>query len=376
MGAFGITRIANLTGLDRTGIPVVMVCRPNARSSAVFHGKGVDMASANASGVMEAIETWHAEHMALPLRLGSANELSRSLVLADVEALARVPGERFHRDLPLLWVEGFDLIGQRPTWLPLEVVHADCTMPSMPGFGCFSASTNGLASGNHLLEATSHALCEVVERDATSLWHQAPPALRGEGRLDLTTIGDPLCRKLLARLEESELDVGVWETTTDLGIPCFDCLIVDRGGEIGHVGKGAGCHPTREVALLRALTEAVQVRLGYIVGTREDITPISYHPQHLENAIYRARVLLGAVATQRSFEAIPSRDFDLFEDEIDWLLSRLSAAGARQAIAVDLTHPEFGLAVARVVVPGLEGPDSLALYMPGPRAERSRGRRQ
>src|SRR5215469_13169327 len=146
MTAFGITRIANLTGLDRTGIPVVMVCRPNARSSAVFHGKGVDMASANASGVMEAIETWHAEHMALPLRLGSANELSRSLVLADVEALARVPGERFHRDLPLLWVEGFDLIGQRPTWLPLEVVHADCTLPSMPGFGCFSASTNGLAS--------------------------------------------------------------------------------------------------------------------------------------------------------------------------------------------------------------------------------------
>ena len=33
MTAFGITRIANLTGLDRTGIPVVMVCRPNARAS-------------------------------------------------------------------------------------------------------------------------------------------------------------------------------------------------------------------------------------------------------------------------------------------------------------------------------------------------------
>jgi hypothetical protein len=39
---FGVTRIANLTGLDGTGIPVVMVCRPNARSSAVFNGKGVD----------------------------------------------------------------------------------------------------------------------------------------------------------------------------------------------------------------------------------------------------------------------------------------------------------------------------------------------
>src|SRR5580693_9133536 len=57
--AFGITRVANLTGLDRTGIPVVMVCRPNARSTAVFHGKGISLAAAKASGLMEALETWH-----------------------------------------------------------------------------------------------------------------------------------------------------------------------------------------------------------------------------------------------------------------------------------------------------------------------------
>lgn len=31
----GITRVADVTGLDRIGIPVVMVCRPNARSLAV-----------------------------------------------------------------------------------------------------------------------------------------------------------------------------------------------------------------------------------------------------------------------------------------------------------------------------------------------------
>ncbi len=53
---FGITRIANLTGLDRTGIPVVMVCRPNARSSAVFHGKGIEMAAAKASGLVARME--------------------------------------------------------------------------------------------------------------------------------------------------------------------------------------------------------------------------------------------------------------------------------------------------------------------------------
>src|SRR6185369_3023490 len=89
---FGITRVAVLTGLDRTGIPVVMVCRPNARSSAVFHGKGVDLAAAKASGIMEAIETWHAEHVVLPLRFGSAAELRKDCRVGDVEGLPRAAG--------------------------------------------------------------------------------------------------------------------------------------------------------------------------------------------------------------------------------------------------------------------------------------------
>src|SRR5438105_3859247 len=61
----GITRVANVTGLDPVGIPVVMVCRPNSRSVAVSQGKGIDLASARASGVMEAAELYHPETMTL-----------------------------------------------------------------------------------------------------------------------------------------------------------------------------------------------------------------------------------------------------------------------------------------------------------------------
>src|ERR1700691_6759956 len=75
--SFGITRVANLTGLDRTGIPVIMVCRPNARSTAVFHGTGIDLAAAKASGIMEAIETWHAEYVQLLLRFASFTDLAK-----------------------------------------------------------------------------------------------------------------------------------------------------------------------------------------------------------------------------------------------------------------------------------------------------------
>src|SRR5262245_59465733 len=100
LGTFGITRVANLTMLDRIGIPVVMVCRPNSRSSAVFHGKGLDSVAAKASGLMEAVETWHAENIHLPLQYCSFREIPSSLQMARIRELPSVSKGRFHDALP------------------------------------------------------------------------------------------------------------------------------------------------------------------------------------------------------------------------------------------------------------------------------------
>jgi len=368
MDAFGITRIANLTGLDRIGIPVVMVCRPNARSSAVFHGKGIDIATAKASGLMEAIETWHAEHVQLPLRFGSVTDLRHNHRLVDIDGLARISTTRFTPHVPILWVEGDDLIGGDRVWLPFEITHANATVPAPPGSGCFAGSTNGLASGNHLLEATSHALCEVIERDATSLWHRRRPAAQDETRLDLATVDDDLCLWVLDRFERAGIEVAVWETTTDVGVPAFQCVVGDRRDQSGHVGDGAGCHPVREVALLRALTEAAQVRVTYIVGSREDIRHIDYRQTSLDAQNRRANALLGPVRRIRSFGTVGRFEFETFDAEVAWIVDRLKAVGIRQAIAVDLTGGEHGVSVVRVVVPGLEGSDHFEGYVPGARA--------
>lgn len=375
MAAFGITRVANLTGLDRTGIPVVMVCRPNARSSAVFHGKGIDIAAAKASGLMEAIETWHAEHLQVPLRFGSYNELHAGHRLIDVSGLPRAPGNRFHPDLRTLWVEGHDLIARERVWLPFETVHADFTLFDAPGSGCFAAGTNGLASGNHFLEAVSHALCEIIERDSTSLWRCRQRVMQDETRLDLATVDDEKCRDLLDRLDRADLDVAVWETTVDVGVTAFQCLVLDRNGELGHVGQGAGCHPARDIALLRAVTEAAQVRTTYIVGSREDIEYDDYRPSTLAARYRSVRALMQPVARMRDFASVGHFEFDTFEVEVAWLADRLKAAGISQAAAVDLTRSEFGIPVVRVVIPGLEGSDHHASYVPGKRARAIAGSR-
>src|ERR1700752_1277998 len=85
----GITRIGDVTGLDRIGIPVVVVTRPNSRSLAVSQGKGVTLDCARVSGVMESIEGWHAERIDLPLRLATPEEMRWAVSTVDLSGLPR-----------------------------------------------------------------------------------------------------------------------------------------------------------------------------------------------------------------------------------------------------------------------------------------------
>src|SRR6266480_2900098 len=167
----GITRVANVTGLDAVGVPVVMVCRPNSRSVAVSQEKGIDLASARASGLMEAAELYHAETITLPLRLAAYEELRYQYSVVEPDDLPRRADSRFHPLLRLLWCEGRDLLSGANLFVPYELVHMDYTMPLPDGHGCFAASSNGLASGNTPIETISQGICEVIERHATAQWN-------------------------------------------------------------------------------------------------------------------------------------------------------------------------------------------------------------
>ncbi|MDS9469917.1 YcaO-like family protein [Paracoccus sp. MBLB3053] len=372
MPQMGITRIANVTGLDRIGIPVVMVCRPNARSLAVSQGKGWDLEAATASGLMEAAELYHAEHIELPLKFGSMAELRHAHEFVDVGRLART-SDRFHPNLVTLWAEGRDLISGTARWLPYETVRANLTLPQPPGSGCFDCSSNGLASGNSMIEAICHAICEVIERDATAMWKASTPDLRAATGIDPESVTDAACRAVLARLGETDFDVTVWDITSDIGVPSFYTLLSDRRDPLQHVGIGVGTHPSRAIALLRSLTEAVQVRTTYISGARDDLSPVEYSVAERSRKAEIASIWREAHLPSREFAAIPEFLSDNFGDDLEWLLTRLRRVGITEVVAVDLTKASLGIPVVKVVIPGLEGPDDHAGYIPGERA-RSRGR--
>jgi ribosomal protein S12 methylthiotransferase accessory factor len=370
MPVMGITRIANVTGLDVVGLPVVMVCRPNARSIAVSQGKGLDLAAAKASGLMEAVETYHAETIQLPLKLGSFEELRYAHAMIDVSGLPLTVDSRYHDDLQILWIEGRDLMAETLVWLPYETVHTNYTLPMPPGSGCFVANTNGLASGNHLLEAISHGICELVERDAVTLWKLRSEEARRATAIDLDTVDDEPCLDMLARFAAADIDVKVWDTTTDVGIASFFCLAIGRSDRFADPEFGAGCHPAREVALLRALTEAAQSRTTYITGARDDIGPDLYEPAVRARRLRDCRAVINAHPPARDFRRVSSWQADTFEEDVKEALRRLAAVGIDQVCVVDLTKPAFRIPVVRVVIPGLEGAfeEDKGDYIPGPRA--------
>lgn len=373
MARCGITRLANVTGLDDVGLPVYVAIRPNSRGLATSQGKGATAEAAKASALMEAIESWHAEHIDRPVRYQSYLDLREQAAVCDVDAVDRKAGTVLRLDTPMPWIEGWDLIGGGPMWVPLDAVTTNFV--NAAGFESpFFRSSNGLASGNHLLEACGHALFEVIERDALSLWfvgQQAGAAAKPQ-QLDLASVDDPPCRASLDLLAAAGIEVAAWDITSDTGIPTYACSIIERLDRPrwrpmgSFAGYGTHLHPG--VALMRAISEAIQSRLTLVAGARDDLSRPRYAA--CSNPDDQRRMLheFASPPPALDFRRRRSLATDRFETDLLAVVDRLRAVGIAQAVVVDLSKPELGIPVVKAVVPGLEGVFLAPSYRPGARA--------
>ncbi len=341
-----ITRIADLTGLDTLGVPVFAAIRPMGKSLSTQQGKGITADAARISALMESLETWTAENLALPVVRASAKSLGSHAV--DGRALPR-PRGRLDRSAPWRWVEGWDLVADRAVLVPEQAVTLDTTFTAPP---IFDISSNGLASGNVLVEAIVHALCEVIERDAEAAWRRAG----GDRRLVLDTIADPVCHDLIERITATGARIFVW----DLGglIPVVGCAIMEDPREpawraLGFY-QGFGAHLVPEVAIARAITEAAQTRLTYIAGGRDDFFTFDYERATDPGILADLWDRLAAPCDEPAiFDDLPRRPTRGLGEDLEALVELVLATGAAQVIAVELTHPKLKVPVVKVLVPGL-----------------------
>jgi ribosomal protein S12 methylthiotransferase accessory factor len=365
----GVTRIADVTGLDSVGVPVTLAFRPNALTMACSSGKGVTVDQAYVSGAMEAFELYSAETASLDYVRACYKDLSIAYSMPTVEELPLAHNHVFGVEWPLHWFFGWDLITQSEIPVPAATIGMSRSKALIASIGSFQITSNGLGAGNSFLEAITAGLYEVVERDAIACSfyasiHKSRPA---------PVVPDTMLRSyalvanVLERCDRAQMKVSVYDCMIDTKIPTYSAFVYDSTDRGVGVVKGSGTHLDPEVAILRAITEALQGRLNFIAGSRDDVFRTAFVRVRAD----WSRAVAAIEHLQRESpraEACISQATDTFEEDLAAIITLIRAAGAKHIVVADLTPPDFPVFVVRVIVPGFEGYMHHG-YRPGRRAQ-------
>jgi ribosomal protein S12 methylthiotransferase accessory factor len=348
MPAAGISAVEDATATDVLGVPVWFSHRPAGLASTVHAGKGVHPREAQVGALMEAFEYAAAESEASRstdrrMSLGAVlQQFSPALTLAD---LAPRLGARPTPDTALRVEHVDDLRTGRRCDLPAELVLVPAPAGDQPAL--FGWTSNGLASGNTIDEATLHALLEVLERDAIAL-DLAQPSRRC---WPLHTLPEPF-RGWAQDWSAMGIALRIRHLDSAFGLPCFEAEITAAGPHGAQVARGWGLHLDRQVALSRAVTEAAQSRLharryaGRAGGTSRN----------------RAGLPTGEAAGHDiDGSSVPSLPCSDIASALALLLGRLEAQGLHGVLRRRMTLAMPGqaattLQVVKVIVPGCEDP--------------------
>ncbi|WP_329296153.1 YcaO-like family protein [Streptomyces sp. NBC_01455] len=339
---FGITRVADLTGLDVIGLPVWTAVRPASKTLSTSQGKGATALLAKLSAVMEAIELWHVEQPLPIAAVGPAAEVAPDCPVTALPTTAPYPADALAR-VVCEWTPGTGLLSGAKALLPVDLVRRRGQRPDWTP-DVWRATSTGLACGNTRDEALLHALFEVVERDVLYRDAQAGGARRT--LIDPGTVDDPLGREVIARLAAAGMALETALVDGPYGLPV--CVAYLWSEDYPVVFAGGGCHSAPGIALTRAVTEAAQSRLAAIAGTRDDLPadPGSFDTTSFRPA-QRAGLTPWPGATARFAPAACG-----FADQVGTVARQVARVTGHEPVALDLSAQGAPVHAVQVVCPG------------------------
>jgi len=382
----GITRLADITNMDILGIPNFSAVLPGTEDYIwVYSGKGATRMDAKASALMESIERYSSLPSGNRKKMiqGSYKEVSKVSKILHPSNVVEPMILEYDDEMIMDFLSGYDLVNNDRILIPAPLALFRYS-PKPPAINPFAYHhTNGLASGNVLEEAICHSLCELIERDATSLAELNASALpynflrtmtkylsdNGleidpvDGTefvdddskypdVDISNIDFKPISNLVKKFNDAKIPLIIKDITSPIGVPTFNASSIEWITEdYGYLAEGHGTHPDARIALLRAITEVSQTRAANIQGARDDLRKISYGNSNSDEK--KTWQFMKSKNTIQ-FSEIKSFIHDDILDDINFILSRLVSNGLKQVIVVDLTNPQIMIPVVRTIVPGLE----------------------
>jgi ribosomal protein S12 methylthiotransferase accessory factor len=352
----GVTRLCNLTGMDRIGIPVFASIRPDSQVLAVDSGKGFDPIQAKCSAAMESLERWAWDE-------AEVIDWEGYVIHNSVVDFPLTKGAHFNPAYPHRWTEAKVWTSEdAKVAVPYYCVKYYPKLIPMYQM-CWHTSTNGLAAGNTVAEAICSGLYEVIERDAVSISMCRHERLK---RLNLDSIEYDDCCEMLDMCENAGITVHISDVTSDIGVPAFMCIMVDR--QVPDIGlyKGYGCHLSSHVALKRSICEAAQSRAVFIAGARDDMT-VSKRRAFKQIAL--SRDWIESLLNERVQDYAPAPEMSMSDDDaILYVEELLKERGLGRVLVINMLERPH-LAVVKVLVSGASGYWNVHLE-PGKRAMR------
>ena len=353
----GITRIADITDLDRIGLPIYTAIRPTAEEGAIsiYGGKGISKDHAKASAMMEGFERYSAERQdSDETIIATPNEIGRYGDYIDPKSL-NLPKDFEKKDISdinLEWSKSKDIISGNEYYIPTNAIFHPYASDSHAE-SLFKSNTNGLASGNILDEAILHGMLEVIERDAWSIFELTH---KNYAQIDIESIESELIIDIIDKFESEGIKIKLMDFTADIKIPTIAASADDTiTKDAGLLTLGMGTHLDPEVAILRALTEVAQSRATQINGAREDTVRADFAREAGYERMKRINKYYFKDEEEKiSLSDIENKSTSSITKDIEIVKNELTANDIEKILYVDLTRPEIDVSVVRVVIPEME----------------------
>lgn len=353
----GITRIADITDLDRIGLPVYTAIRPTAEYGgvSVYGGKGISKNHAKASAMMEGFERYSAERQ----------ESDETIICTPSEINAKgeyispkslnLPKEFEKKDISemsLEWSISHDLITDKDYFIPTNAIYHPYTHENACE-SLFKSNTNGLASGNILEEAILHGIFEVIERDAWSIFELTH---KNYNQINLDSIESELINETIEKFTSQGINIKLMDFTADIKVPTIAASADDTiTRDAGLLTLGIGTHLDPEVAILRALTEVAQSRATQINGAREDTVRADFAREAGYERMKRInKYYFKQEENQINLSDIEDKSTTSISKDLEIVKDELIANEIKHILYCDLTRPELDVNVVRVVIPEME----------------------
>jgi bacteriocin biosynthesis cyclodehydratase domain-containing protein len=249
------------------------------------------------------------------------------------------------------WTPMWSLTEARTRYVPTALLFYG--YPQRGGMYSISDS-NGCAAGTSIEDAALQGFYELVERDSVAIWWYNRLRRRG---FDLDSLAEPWVDTV--RTEYAALGREVWalDLTSDFGVPTVVACSrrVDKPAE--DIIFGFGSHHDARIAGLRAVSELNQF-LPFVAFVGADGAGYRFADTTQRDWWCGARVADHPYLLPDADQApvgvaelsLPTGD-DLAQNLND--CQKLVRARGMDLLAIDMTRPDIGLPVVKVMVPGL-----------------------